>query len=192
MNILKIQELLNPKKVVYWGTDAVVLVFRPWDIPRLLKENRIDFGFSGLDTFIELGCEKLVFDRFYSDTSRIAYCRNSCSKNNSNNGLVVATEYPSISSRYFFEKEMKVQILKIRGSAEAFPNLDGISAIVDVVETGTSTRVNHLKVCDSIMTTYPCLAASEKAKHNWPEIGFTNIRNIINDCLSQPGDESSV
>ena len=188
MNILKIHEPQNPKKVVYWGMGAIVLIVRPWDIPRLLKENRIDFGFSGLDTFMELGCEELVFERFYSDTSRIAYCRNSCSNNGIPNELIVATEYPSIANRYFSDKKMNVQILKIRGSAEAFPSLDGISAIVDVVETGTSTHINHLKVCDSIMTTYPCLAASEKAKHNWPEIKFSNIRNIINNCLTQPGE----
>ena len=56
----------------------------------------------------------------------------------------IATKYPNVARRFFEEKGMDVEIIKIEGSVELAPILDLADAIVDIVETGATLRENGL------------------------------------------------
>lgn len=56
----------------------------------------------------------------------------------------VATKYPNVAKRFFAEKGMDVEIIKIEGSVELAPILGLADAIVDIVETGATLRENGL------------------------------------------------
>ena len=56
----------------------------------------------------------------------------------------VATKYPNVAKRFFAEKGMAVEIIKIEGSVELAPILGLADAIVDIVETGATLRENGL------------------------------------------------
>ncbi|MCC8122877.1 MAG: ATP phosphoribosyltransferase [Oscillospiraceae bacterium] len=56
----------------------------------------------------------------------------------------IATKYPNVARRFFKEKGMDVEIIRIEGSVELAPLLGLADGIVDIVETGATLRANGL------------------------------------------------
>lgn len=56
----------------------------------------------------------------------------------------IASKYPNVARKFFEDKGMDVEIIKIEGSVELAPILDLADAIVDIVETGATLRENGL------------------------------------------------
>lgn len=63
---------------------------------------------------------------------------------------IIGTKYPLITKRYFDSLGQDVEIIKIEGSVELAPLTGLADAIVDITETGTTIRENHLKIFDSL------------------------------------------
>ena len=64
---------------------------------------------------------------------------------------VVATKYPVVARKYFSEKGVDCEIVRIDGSVELAPLLGLADAIVDIVETGATLRENGLEVYEDIL-----------------------------------------
>ncbi len=62
----------------------------------------------------------------------------------------LASKYPLVTRRFFEEKDMDVNIIKIEGSVELAPLLGLSDGIVDIVETGSTLKENGLEVKDFI------------------------------------------
>lgn len=56
----------------------------------------------------------------------------------------IATKYPNVARKFFEDKGMDVEIIKIEGSVELAPILGLADGIVDIVETGATLRENGL------------------------------------------------
>lgn len=56
----------------------------------------------------------------------------------------IATKYPVVARKFFEDKGMDVEIIKIEGSVELAPILGLADGIVDIVETGATLRENGL------------------------------------------------
>jgi ATP phosphoribosyltransferase len=63
----------------------------------------------------------------------------------------VATKYPRITERYFSEKGVHVEIIKLYGSIELAPLVGLSEIIVDLTASGRTLKENHLEVLDTIM-----------------------------------------
>lgn len=61
---------------------------------------------------------------------------------------IIGTKYPLITKRYFDRLGQDVEIIKIEGSVELAPLTGLADAIVDITETGTTIRENHLQIYD--------------------------------------------
>ncbi|MDY1545716.1 ATP phosphoribosyltransferase [Lactiplantibacillus pentosus] len=61
---------------------------------------------------------------------------------------IIGTKYPLITQRYFDRLDQDVEIIKIEGSVELAPLTGLADAIVDITETGTTIRENHLQIYD--------------------------------------------
>ncbi len=57
----------------------------------------------------------------------------------------VATKYPNITRRYFAEKGIQAECIKLNGAIELAPNLGLSSHIVDLVSTGQTLKENGLQ-----------------------------------------------
>ena len=64
--------------------------------------------------------------------------------------LVIASKYPNVTRRYFDQKGMDVDVVRIEGSVELAPLLGLADAIVDIVETGGTLRENGLEVVEEV------------------------------------------
>ena len=80
----------------------------------------------------------------------------------SNQLIRVATKYPNIAKDYFYNKKHQtVEIIKLNGSIELAPILGLSDVIVDIVETGTTLRENHLAVLETVLPISARLIANE-------------------------------
>ena len=62
----------------------------------------------------------------------------------------IASKYPNVAKRFFANKGMDVDIIKIEGSVELAPILGLTDAIVDIVETGTTLKANGLVPIETV------------------------------------------
>lgn len=69
---------------------------------------------------------------------------------NTEKHIRIGTKYPTVAKRYFDEKNINVEIIKIEGSVELSPILNLCDGIVDIMETGVTLRENGLVVRDEL------------------------------------------
>jgi ATP phosphoribosyltransferase len=77
--------------------------------------------------------------------------------------LKVASKMVNITKRYFEEKAVSVEIIKLYGSIELAPLIGLADMIVDIVETGTTMKQNGLEVVEDIMTSSTYLIANKNS-----------------------------
>jgi ATP phosphoribosyltransferase len=77
--------------------------------------------------------------------------------------IKVASKMVNITKRYFEEKAVSVEIIKLYGSIELAPLIGLADMIVDIVETGTTMKQNGLEVVEHIMESTTYLIANKNS-----------------------------
>ena len=75
----------------------------------------------------------------------------------------VATKYPRIARRFLDSRGLRAEIVELRGSVELAAVLHLTSHVVDLVETGETARVHHLRLEETIADISACLVAARDA-----------------------------
>ena len=89
----------------------------------------------------------------------------------------VATKYPNITKKFFANKGIQVEIIKLSGSMELAPSLNMCRRIVDLVSTGKTLKVNGLVEVEEIMQIQSKLIVNRSAY----KTEITKIKNIISE-----------
>ena len=132
------------------------IFLKPADIPTYVEYGAADLGVVGQDILLEqqpdvyepvdLGfgfCRLVVaeprelWER--DDQARWSWVR-------------VATKYPTLTERYFSERGIQVEIVRLDGSIELAPLVGLAERIVDLVQSGETLRANGLVEVAEIMT----------------------------------------
>ncbi|MEM0448246.1 MAG: ATP phosphoribosyltransferase [Methanomassiliicoccales archaeon] len=129
--------------------DVAVMFVRASDIVSFVAKGAVDVGITGKDLVLEAGLDvKTVYDLNFG------HCRLSVAAPESSgiekvedikDGSVVATSFPSMTRKYFEKQGKKVEITTISGAAEVTPHIGVADLIVDLVSSGSTLKVNHLK-----------------------------------------------
>jgi ATP phosphoribosyltransferase len=105
-------------------------------------------------------------------------------------GKTVATELVEVSKRYFAEKGVNVKVEFSWGATEVKPPMLA-DAIVEVTETGSSLKANHLKIIDTVMESETRLIAGKAAMaDDWKREKIESIAMMLRgaiDAQSQVG-----
>jgi len=132
------------------------ILLKPADVPTYVEYGAADLGIVGQDILLEqqpdvyepvdLGfgfCRLVVaeprelWER--ADPSRWSWVR-------------VATKYPTLAERYFSERGIQVEIVRLDGSIELAPLVGLAERIVDLVQSGETLRANGLVEVAQIVT----------------------------------------
>jgi ATP phosphoribosyltransferase len=136
-----------------------IKILRPQEIPVYVASGDFDLGISGHDWVIEsqsdiveiaelpyaktgTGNVKMVLA--VSDTSQVHCARDLAP------GSRITTEFPHITQSYFEELGIPVEIFFSYGATEAKVP-DFMDALVDLTETGTTLRLNGLRIIETIL-----------------------------------------
>jgi len=144
-----------------------VLFASPWDIPRYVESSAADVGITGLDILEESGngVKRLMSLNFGYCRLSLAASETSAAKSATDvpDGSSVATSFPNLVRGYFRRLGKAVEIVEVRGAAELTPSIGAADFLVDLVETGSTLRMNHLKVLDVILESRAVLVASPRS-----------------------------
>ena len=88
--------------------------------------------------------------------------------------LRVASKFVNIARDYYAAKGRDIDVIQINGSVELAPILDLSDVIVDIVETGTTLKENHLHVIDTVAHVSARLIAN-KASFKFKNEGIVGI-----------------
>lgn len=150
--------------------NVTLMIVRPSDVPTYVEYGAADVGVVGKDMLLEQNADvyeplDLGFGRCRLSVAAPKGCgvRERLSAK-----LRVATKYPNVTERYYNQKGVPVEIIKLYGSVELAPVVDLADRIVDLVSTGRTLKAHGLKEIDVIAESTARLIvnrASLKMKH---------------------------
>ncbi len=140
-----------------------ILYVRDDDIAEYVAEGVVDLGIVGRNLVVESekpveevlplnygSCRLQVAvpaDSGIEDIKQLAGCK-------------IATSYPFTTGRFFAQHNIDVNIITISGSVEITPALGVASAIVDLVSTGSSLRLNDLVAIATVLESQSVVIAN--------------------------------
>src|ERR1019366_3881379 len=146
------------------------LLIRAQEMARYVEHGALDAGLTGLDWVLESGLEVVsVTDLIYAKQSMgkvkwvLAVPEDSAfQKPDDLAGRIVATELVSFTRNYFTSRNVPVRVEFSWGATEVKPPLLA-DAIVEVTETGSSLRANHLRIIETVLESNTQLVANKAA-----------------------------
>jgi ATP phosphoribosyltransferase len=146
------------------------MLIRAQEMARYVEHGVLDAGLTGLDWVVESGLEVVtVSDLIYAKQSRgkvrwvLAVPEDSLYQRAEDlSNRIIATELVSVTRNYFENKHVAVQVEFSWGATEVKPPMLA-DAIVEVTETGSSLRANHLRIIDTVLESNTQIIANQKA-----------------------------
>ena len=146
------------------------MLIRAQEMARYVDHGVLDAGLTGIDWVVESGLDVAsVISLTYAKQSRrkvrwvLAVPESSSFERAADlEGKIIATELVEVSKRYFAERGVNVKVEFSWGATEVKPPMLA-DAIVEVTETGSSLKANHLKIIDTVMESETHLIASKAA-----------------------------
>jgi len=150
--------------------DIECMLIRAQEMARYVDHGVLDAGLTGIDWVVESGLDVTsVTTLTYAKQSRrkvrwvLAVPEASgFEKAEDLEGKIIATELVEVTKRYFGEKGVNVKVEFSWGATEVKPPTLA-DAIVEVTETGSSLKANHLKIIDTVMESETHLIAGKGA-----------------------------
>ncbi|MGI9627215.1 MAG: ATP phosphoribosyltransferase [Longimicrobiales bacterium] len=160
------------------GYDAKRL--KPQNVVEMLHAGSRDVGFAGADWVAELGADLVeLVDTGLDPVSVVAASPASLLEGGqlpTDRGLVVASEYVGLTSRWIEERGLNATLVRSYGATEAFPPEDA-DFIVDNTATGRTLKENGLAVIEVLMTSSTRLFANPAAVKD--EAVGTRINDLV-------------
>jgi ATP phosphoribosyltransferase len=145
---------VNDRRLLF--DEAGIVTMRPSDVPTYVEAGAADLGITGKDVLLEqserevyeladlgFGACRMVLataageDRAAEALRRLGVIR-------------IATKYPRVAARYFFETGRQAEIVEVKGSVELAPLTGLAEGIVDLTATGGTLRENGLVIREEI------------------------------------------
>lgn len=143
----------NNRKLIFENPVCGVRYFwvKPSDVAIYVERGAADIGVAGKDILLEY--EPDVYELLDLDTGkcRMAVAAKEDFRDDPSRTLRVATKFTNIASNYYASIGRDIDIIHLNGSIEIAPILGLSDVIVDIVETGTTLRENHLEVVQTIV-----------------------------------------
>jgi len=130
--------------------DLRIMVVRGSDVPTYVEFGSADMGIVGKDLLMEYG-----EGAFYEPLDlNLARCRLMTAAPVGSPGprgrIRVASKFVNIAKRYFADRGIQAEIIKLNGALELAPAMGMADQIVDIVDTGNTLRANGMEPLDLI------------------------------------------
>jgi len=145
--------LESSRKLIFENPEAGVRYFwvKPSDVAIYVARGAADIGVAGKDILLEYRPEVYELMDLGIGKCRMAVAAPVGFRENPERPLRVATKFSRIARDYYGGMGRDIDIIHLNGSIEIAPILGLSDVIVDIVETGTTLRENHLEVREDIV-----------------------------------------
>jgi ATP phosphoribosyltransferase len=187
----------NPRSYFATTADPEIecLLIRAQEMARYVEHGALDAGLTGLDWVLESGIEVVrVTDLIYAKHTmgKVKWVlavpeESSFQKPGDLEGRIVATELVSVTRNYFASRNVPVRIEFSWGATEVKPPLLA-DAIVEVTETGSSLRANHLRILETVLESNTQLIANPLACADpWRRRKIENLAVMLRGAMAAQG-----
>ncbi len=149
------------------------MLIRAQEMARYVEHGALDAGLTGFDWVVESGLEvESVADLVYAKQSRekvrwvLAVPEDSRFRRPADlAGCTIATELVNVTKKYFQDRNIDLRVEFSWGATEIKPPTLA-DAIVEVTETGSSLRANHLRILETVLESNTQIIANKSAWAN--------------------------
>ncbi len=151
------------RKLIFENEEKQVRYFwvKPSDVSIYVERGAADLGVVGKDILLEYEPQVYELLDLHTGVCRMAVAGASDFYDSGDRTLKVATKFPHIAGTYYAKQGRDIDIIHLNGSIELAPILGLSDVIVDLVETGTTLRENHLAVLETIVSVSARLIANQ-------------------------------
>ena len=146
--------ILEPNRKLIFENEATGVRYfwvKPSDVAIYVERGAADIGVAGKDILLEYRPEVYELLDLNVGRCRMAVAAKKGFRDNPERTLRVATKFTRIAREYYAGLGRDIDIIHLNGSIEIAPILGLSDVIVDIVETGTTLRENHLEVREEIV-----------------------------------------
>ena len=164
------ESAINSRRLLVGTADGRCnfIFVKPGDVPTYVEYGVADAGVCGHDVLLESRAEVHEPLDLKLGRCRIAVAGRHEVVGQDYNLLAtvrVATKYPRITTEYFHQRGIPIEVVTLAGSVELAPLLGLSDRIVDLVETGRTLRENGLEVIDVITESTARLIVNRASFH---------------------------
>jgi ATP phosphoribosyltransferase len=156
--------VFDDRKLILETEDFKFLLVRNQDVATYVYHQAADIGVVGLDTLEEQGLDVIRLLDLKGGYCKVAIGMRKGEKLDfTKPEIKVATKMVNITKRYFAERAVAADVIKLYGSIELAPLVGLADMIVDIVDTGATMRQNGLEVVEEIMESTTHLIANKNS-----------------------------
>ena len=155
----------NNRKLIFENETVGVRYFwvKPSDVAIYVERGAADVGIVGKDILLEYAPEVYELLDLKMGKCRMAVAAKEDFHDDRRRTLIVATKFTRIAQDYYASLGRDIDVIHLNGSIELAPILGLSDVIVDIVETGTTLRENHLVPIETIVPVSARLIANKAA-----------------------------
>jgi ATP phosphoribosyltransferase len=171
------------------------MLIRAQEMARYVDHGVLDAGLTGIDWVVESGLHvESITSLVYAKQSlrRVRWVlavpeSSTWQKAEDLAGKIIATELVEVTKRYFAGKNVPVKVEFSWGATEVKPPRLA-DAIVEVTETGSSLRANHLRIIDTVMESETHLIANKAAVADpWKKQKIESLALMLRGAIDAQG-----
>ena len=171
--------------------EMEIMLVRAQEMARYVEDKVLDAGLTGTDWVTESGCRvKKVADLVYAkqgmrkvrwvlavpETMKIKSVKEL-------KGKRIATELVNVTKKWLKEQKVAATVEFSWGATEAKPP-ELADAIVELTETGSSLKANHLKIIDTVLESNTVVIANQPCLDDaWKRDKLDNLVMLLQGAL---------
>ena len=157
--------LSDTRKLIFENERLKARYFwaKPSDVSIYVEQGAADIGVAGKDILMEYKPDVYELLDLNTGCCRMAVAAPVGAWLDPERTLRVATKFSRVAKEYYAKLGRDIEIIHLNGSIEIAPLLRLSDVIVDIVETGTTLRENHLEVIDTVAQLSARLIANKAA-----------------------------
>ena len=173
-------------------SEITCMLVRAQEMARYVETGALDAGITGRDWVMETGADvKEVAELLYAKQSLssvrwvLAVPENAAAQTVRDlEGKVIATEVVNLTKKYLARHGVQARVEFSWGATEVkVPQL--ADAIVEITETGSSLRANHLRIIDTVLESRTVFIANTAAASDpWKGEKISNIVLLLQGAIA--------
>jgi ATP phosphoribosyltransferase len=175
----------NDRKLIFENAERGVRYFwvKPSDVAIYVERGAADIGVAGKDILLEYAPDVYELLDLGLGKCRMAVAAPVDFRDDVRKKLKVATKFENIARRHYASLGRDIDIIHLNGSIEIAPILGLSDVIVDIVETGTTLKENHLAVMEEVLPISARLIAN-KANFKFKQQAIRTVADKIQEQIN--------
>ena len=164
--------------------DLELLFVRTGDITEYVRDGLVDLGITGRDLVAERGDGMVpILDLGFGICSLVLAVP-SRGEITTVEGLVgcrIATTFPRLTREFLAQRHVDAQVIEVTGAVEVTPQLGIADAVVDLVASGSTLRVNGLRPIATLLESQAVVVGGSPAVTDDPRVAALTamLRSVV-------------